>query len=314
MKKVLVALPLIVLVALLGVYFYANQETENQIDLYIERAIASGAYKDIQYESAEFDMDASILISGLSVTDAMDFQYTIDELELSEMDFFNEFPHSINLSARGFSLPMGLPELDDSMITPEMQNYLAMIDGTESVPATINYNHQYDPNNNNLFNSVVSIALTDAFNLSINTTTRNISYEELNQISDPLAAETAAMTALMNAEIPELGFSFSDFGLIETLLENQAAQQGKSVDLVRQELMSVTQSLFLFAPADLQATVIDLGNDLGSFLEGGKTFNFALRPDFSGSVQQLQVPIMSAFFAGEYGQIVDLLNIEFSTE
>ncbi len=314
MKKVLVALPLIVLVALLGVYFYANQETENQIDLYIERAIASGAYKDIQYESAEFDMDASILISGLSVTDAMDFQYTIDELELSEMDFFNEFPHSINLSARGFSLPMGLPELDDSMITPEMQNYLAMIDGTESVPATINYNHQYDHNNNNLFNSVVSIALTDAFNLSINTTTRNISYEELNQISDPLAAETAAMTALMNAEIPELGFSFSDFGLIETLLENQAAQQGKSVDLVRQELMSVTQSLFLFAPADLQATVIDLGNDLGSFLEGGKTFNFALRPDFSGSVQQLQVPIMSAFFAGEYGQIVDLLNIEFSTE
>jgi len=313
-KKVLVALPLIVLVALLGVYFYANQETENQIDLYIERAIASGAYKDIQYESAEFDMDASILISGLSVTDTMDFQYTIDELELSEMDFFNEFPHSINLSARGFSLPMGLPELDDSMITPEMQNYLAMIDGTESVPATINYNHQYDPNNNNLFNSVVSIALTDAFNLSINTTTRNISYEELNQISDPLAAETAAMTALMNAEIPELGFSFSDFGLIETLLENQAAQQGKSVELVRQELMSITQSLFLFAPADLQATVIDLGNDLGSFLEGGKTFNFALRPDFSGSVQQLQVPIMSAFFAGEYGQIVDLLNIEFSTE
>ena len=314
MKKVLIALPLIVVVVLFGLYFYANQQTENQIDIYIERAIASGAYKDIQYESADFDMDASILISGLSVTDAMDFQYTIDELEISEMDFFNAFPHTINLSARGFALPMGLPELDNSMVTPEMQNLLAVIDGTESVPATINYNHQYDPDNNNLFNSVMSIGLANAFNLSMNTTTRNISYEELNQISDPIAVETAVMTAFMNAEIPELGFSFSDFGLLETLLENQAAQQGKSVDLVRQELISVTQSLFLFAPADLQAIVIDLGNDLSSFMEGGKTFNFALRPDFSGSIQQLQVPIMSAFFAGEYGQIVDLLNIEFSTE
>ncbi len=314
MKKALIALPLIVVVALLGMYFYANQQTENQIDLYIERAIASGAYKDIQYESADFGVDASILINGLSVTDAMDFKYTIDELEISEMDFFNEFPRSINLSARGFSLPMGLPVLDSPMLTPELQNFLAVIDGTESVPATIDYNHQYDPDNSNLFNSVMSIGLPDAFNLSMNSTTRNISYEELNQISDPMVAEAAVMTALMGAEIPELGFSFSDFGIVETLMENQAVQQGKSVDLVRQELISMTQSLFLFAPADLQATVIDLGNELSSFMEGDKTFNFALHPDFSGSIQQLQVPIMSAFFAGEYGQIVDLLNIEFSTD
>ncbi len=209
---------------------------------------------------------------------------------------------------------MGLPELDNSMVTPEMEDFLAVIDGSESVPATINYNHQYEPDNNNLFSSVMSIGLADAFNLSMNTTTRNISYEELNQISDPIAAETAVMTALMNAEIPELGFSFSDFGLLETLLENQAAQQGKSVDLFRQELISLTQSLFLFAPADLQAIVIDLGNDLSIFLEGVKLLTFALRPDFSGSIQQLQMPIMSAFFAGEYGQIVDLLNVEFSTE
>jgi hypothetical protein len=313
-KKALIALPLILVVALLGMYFYANQQTENQIDLYIERAIASGAYKDIQYESADFGVDASILINGLSVTDAMDIQYTIDELEISEMDFFNEFPRSINLSARGFSLPMGFPVLDNSMLSPELQNFLAVIDGTESVPATIDYNHQYDPDNSNLFNSVMSIGLPDAFNLSMNSTTRNISYEELNQITDPMLAETAVMAAMMNAEIPELGFSFSDFGIVETLMENQAVQQGKSVDLVRQELISMTQSLFLFAPADLQATVIDLGNELSSFMEGDKTFSFALRPDFSGSVQQLQVPIMSAFIAGEYGQIVDLLNIEFSTD
>ncbi len=314
MKKVLISLPLIVIVALIGMYFYANQQTENQIDIYIERAIASGAYKDIQYESADFGVDASILINGLSVTDAMDFQYTIDELEISEMDFFNEFPRSINLSARGLGLPMGLPELDSSLLTPEMQDFLSVIDGTTSVPATIDYNHQYDPDNSNHFNSEMSIGLADAFNLSMNTTTRNISYETLNQISDPIAAETAVMTALMNAEIPEMGFSFSDFGLVETLLRNQATQQGKSVDLVRQELISMTQSLFLFAPADLQAIVIDLGNELSSFMEGDKTFSFAIHPDFSGSIQQLQMPIMGAFFAGEYGQIVDLLNIEFSTE
>lgn len=314
MKKVLISLPIIIVIALIGMYFYANQETENQIDFYIERAIASGAYKDIQYESADFGVDASILVNGLSVTDAMDFQYTIDELEISEMDFFNEFPSSINISARGFGLPMGLPELDTSMVTPEMQDFLAVIDGTESVPATIDYNHQYDPDNSNLFNSVMSIGLPDAFNLSMNTTTRNIAYETFNQITDPVAAEAAVMAALMNAEIPEVGFSISDFGLIETLLENQAIQQGKSVDVVRQEISSMTQSLFLFAPADLQAIVIDLGNELSSFMEGDKTFSFALHPDFSGSIQQLQIPIMGAFFAGEYGQIVDLLNIEFRTE
>ncbi|MBN4075393.1 MAG: hypothetical protein COA71_03615 [SAR86 cluster bacterium] len=318
MKKVLIALPLVVIVALLGLYFYANQETESQIDLYIERAIASGTYKDIQYESADFAVDASILIKGISVTDAMDFQYTIDELKISEMDFFNEFPHSINLSAHGFSLPMGLPDLDTSMISPDMQSFLAAIDGSESVPATLDYSHQYEPDNNNLFSSVMSFGLPEAFKFSINTTTRNISYETLNQISDPMsdpiAAQDEMMAALMNAEIPELSLRLSDFGLMETLLENQANQQGKSVDVLRQELMSMTQSLFLFAPADLQALAIDLSAELTSFMEGNKTFNFALHPDFSGNIQQLQAPIMGAFFTGDYGQIVDLLNIEFNTE
>lgn len=314
MKKVLIVLPLVVIVALLGIYFYANQETENQIDLYIERAIASGVYKDIQYESAEIGVDASIQITGLNVTDAMDFQFTVDELEISELDFFNQFPHSINLSATGFSLPLGLPELDASMITPEMKSFLATINGAQSVPATINYNHQYDPDDDNLFNSMLNFGLPEAFSLSMGTTTRNIPYEELNQITDPTAAQNAIMLALMNAEIPELSLSLSDFGLVETLLENQAREQGKSVDLLRQELMSMTQSLFLFAPADLQALAIDLSAELSNFMEGNKTFNFALRPDFAGSIQELQAPIMSAFLAGQYGQIVDLLNVEFNTE
>ena len=314
MKKVLIALPIVVIAALLGLYFYANQETENQIDLYIERAIASGAYKDIQYESAEFGVDASILIRGLQVTDAMDFQYTIDELSITEMDFFNEFPHSINLSAQGFSLPGGLPDLDASMVTPDMQNFMSIINGTESVPATIEYSHLYDPDNNSLFSSDMSVGLPDAFNFSMNTTTRNIPYETLNGITDPMVAQTAMMSMLATAEIPEISLSLSDFGIMQTLLENQAAQQGKSVDVLRQELMTMTQSLFLFAPEDLQALAIDLGAELTSFLEGNKTFNFSLRPDFAGSIQQLQTPIMNAFFAGEYGQIADLLNVEFNTE
>ncbi len=314
MKKVLIVLPLLVIVGLLGLYFYANQETENQIDLYIERAIASGAYKDIQYESTDFGIDTSILISGLSVTDALDFQYMIDELEINEMDFFNEFPHSINLSASGFSLPMGFPDLNDSIITLDMQNFLSSIDGTQSIPATIGYSHQYEPDNDNLFSGVISFGMPDAFNLSINTTIRNISFETLNQISDSAAEQETIMMVLMGAEIPELSISLSDFGLIQTLLENQANQQGKNIELLRQELMSMTQSLFLFAPADLQALVIDLSADLTNFMEGNKTFNVSLRPDLSGSIQQLQTPILSASFAGEYGQIVDLLNIEFSIE
>lgn len=314
MKKILIALPLIVIVGLLGLYFYANRETENQIDLYIERAIASGVYKDIQYESAEIGVDATIQVNGLRVTDAMDVQFIIDTLEISDMDFFNEFPQSINLSATGFSLPLGLPEFDDSMVTPEMQSFLATIDGTESVPATINYRHEYDPEDNNLFSSVMDFGLPDSFNFSMNTTTRNIPYQDLNQTADPIAAQNEMMTALMNAEIPEISFSLSDYGLVQTLLENQANEQGKSIDLLRQEVSSMTQSLFLFAPAELQAVAIDLSTELSSFIEGDKTFNFAIRPDFSGSIQQLQAPIMSAFFAGEYGQIVDLLNVEFSTE
>ena len=314
MKKTLIALPLVVIAALFGLYFYANRETENQIDLYIERAIASGVYKDIQYESAEIGVDATILIKGLNVTDATDFQYTVDTLEISDMDYFNEFPHSISLSANGFSLPLGLPDIDASMVTPEMQSFLATIDGTNSIPATIDYSHQYEPDNSNLFSSVMNIGLPDAFNLSMKTTTRNISYEELNQTTDPIAAQDELMSALMNAEIPEISLSLSDFGLMQTLLQNQANAQGKSVDLLRQELMSMTQSLFLFAPADLQAVAVDLSTDLSSFIEGNKTFNFALRPDFSGNIQQLQAPIMSAFFAGEYGRIVELLNVEFSTE
>ena len=177
----------------------------------------------------------------------------------------------------------------------------------------MNYRHQYNPDENNNFNSVFSFGLPDSFDFSMDSTTRHIPYETLSQINDPATAQTALMASIMNAEIPELSFRLSDFGLLENILITQARQQGRSVDMVRQEFMTMTQSLFLFVPANLQATAIDLSAELSSFMEGNKTFNLSMHPDFSGSIQQLQVPLMAAFLAGEYGQIVDILNIEFNT-
>lgn len=313
MKKILFVLPVIIVLAFVGLYLYANMETENQIDLYIERAIASGSYKDIHYDSADIEVDGTINITGLSITDISDFQYTIDEVEISEMDFLNVFPNSIAISASGFSFPMGVPNLDTSALPAGFNNFLSTLDGTQKIPLTMNYRHQYNPVENNIFNSVFSFGLPNSFDFSMDSTTRNIPYETLSQIADPETAQAALMASVMNSEIPALSFSLSDFGLLEDILANQATQQGRSADLIRQELMSMTQSLFLFVPADLQATAIDLGADLSSFMEGNKTFNLSMRPDFSGSIQELQVPLMAAFLSGEYGQIVDILNIEFST-
>lgn len=313
MKKILIALPVFIIIAIAGLYFYANMQTDSQIDLYIERAIASGAYKDIQYDSADIAVDGTITVTGLNVTDAADIQYLINKVEISDMDFLNVFPNSIAISASGFSFPNGLPDLDTSTLPAQWDSLLDTIDTTQNVPVTITYRHQYDPADNNLFSSEISFGLPDSFDFSMDSTTRNIPYETLSQISDPEAAQAAMMAYLMNAEIPELSFSVSDFGLLEALLTNQAMQQGRNVDMIRQEIMSMTQSLFLFVPADLQATAIDLSTELSSFMEGNKTFNLSMHPDFSGSIQQLQVPLMAAFLAGEYGQIVDILNIEFNT-
>jgi len=150
--------------------------------------------------------------------------------------------------------------------------------------------------------------------MRIDSSTRNIPYETLSLISDPAEAQAAFNTALMAAEVPVFSLSISDFGILEGLLANQANQQSRSIEEIRSEFMSMTQSLFLFAPADLQAQAIDLGNQLTAFLEGDRTFNLAIRPDMSGSIQQLQGPIMGAFFNNDYAQIIDLLNLEFYTE
>lgn len=312
--KTLIIVPIVLVAALGALYFYANLETENQLDQYIERVIASGSYQDIQYEDAEFGVNGTITIDGLSVTDNSGFQYTIDQLQITQMDFLNVFPHSINVRAEGFRFPQGIPELRSAMLTPELANYIAMLDGTESIPVAMNYRHEYDPANNDEFSSTVDVSMPNSFVMSFNATTRNIPYESLNQIADPAEAQAMMGNAMFNAEIPQLGFSFTDSGALDAYLQSQASQQGRSADILREELTSMTQSLFLFAPADLQGMAIDLGNELSSFMEGNKTFNLSVQPDFEGSVQQLQTPIMSAFFSGEYAQIADLLNIEFYTE
>ena len=322
MKKPLIGLSVAVIAVLFGLFFYANRETENQIDLYIERALVTGDYKDIQYESAGVGLDATIFVNGLNVTDTLGIQTRIDSLEISDMDFSNEFPNSLSLSASGFSFPLGIPGMknfDASTVAPGMESFFEAIFSTESIPATIDYSHEYQPDNSNLFSNVLAFSLPNAFSLSMITTTRNINYEEVNQIAksfdtnDPAILE--AFTAiLMNAEIPEISYTLSDLGFVQTLLQEQAIEQGKSIDLLRQELISMTQSLLLFAPAGVQAIAVDLSNDLISFIEGNKTFNFAIRPEFSGNIQKLQAPILSAIFTGDYEEIVKLLNIEFSIE
>ncbi|MAM71687.1 MAG: hypothetical protein CMP91_11150 [Gammaproteobacteria bacterium] len=312
-KKLLIIVPLLLIVAAGGLYFYANRETENQLDRYIERAIASGAYNDIQYESAEFGMDGTINISNLSITDATDFNYTIDNVEIANMDFLNTFPRTISVTASGFGLPQGAPELD-GVFAPELEELLGNISSTQVLPIEMRYNHEYQPTDNDLFTSTMNIGLPDSFNFSFSSTTRNIPYEMLNQISDQAEAQAAFSNALFSAEIPEVSLSISDFGLLDAYIQGQADEQGRNAQVIRDELMQMTQSLFLFAPTDLQNMAIDLGNELSTFLEGNRTFNLAVRPDFSGSVQQLQTPIMTAFFNNDYAQIVDLLNVEFFTE
>ncbi len=314
MKKLLLIIPVVLIAAFAGLYFYANRETENQLDIYIQRAVASGAYNDIHYESAEFGVNGTITITGLNVTDASNFNYLVDQVQLSDMDFINPFPRSISITANGFRFPEGAPELQLPLSSPELENFLGLIDGTQSVPLEIQYSHQYDPRNNEEFNSTINLGIPDSFAMRIDSSTRNIPYETLSLISDPAEAQAAFNTALMAAEVPVFSLSISDFGILEGLLANQANQQSRSIEEIRSEFMSMTQSLFLFAPADLQAQAIDLGNQLTAFLEGDRTFNLAIRPDMSGSIQQLQGPIMGAFFNNDYAQIIDLLNLEFYTE
>ncbi len=314
MKKFLLIIPVILIAAFTGLYFYANRETVNQLDIYIQRALASGVYNDIHYESAEFGVDGTITITGLNVTDAINFNYLVDHVQLSDMDFFNPFPRSVSIMANGFRFPEGASELQLPLASPGLKNFLGAIDSSQSVPMEIRYSHQYDPRDNESFNSTISLGVPDSFSMRINSSTRNIPLETLSLIRDPAEAEVAFSTALMAAEIPALSLQISDSGFLDGLLANQAIQQNRNIEEIRSELMSLTQSLFLFAPTDLQTQAIELGNQLTAFLEGNRTFNLAIHPDMSGSIQELQGPIMDAFFNNDYAQIVNLLNLETYTE
>ena len=315
MKKILIALAALVIVAGGAAWLLINQGAQGEVDRMIARALESGAYQDIDYESVDVGMDGRIRLQGLRVVDAQGLEFGLQEVLVSDYDLEHEIPHFVSLEARGFSFPQGLPEAAPGQ-PAQLQRYL---DGLgfngEVIPLTVAYRYRYEPDNAHQLRNEVDFDLENSLSGEARSTIRQVPLENFMARGgmDPALAQMQLLASLSAAEIPGASVTLTDHGMVESMLATMSGEYGMDTDEVRGLLRSQLENLYLFAPEGLQDFAREAGAELAAFLEGNRTLNLSLTPQFEGSMQMLQPAVMAAFFSQDYAAIVDLLNVEIDT-
>ena len=315
MKKILIALAAVAVLTGGGAWLLVNQGAENEVDRMIAQALESGAYQDIQYESVDVGLDGRIRLQGLQVIDAQGLEFGLQEVRVSDYDLEHEIPHFVSLEASGFSFPKGLPAAAPGQ-PAELQRYLDRLGFSgDVIPLSVAYRYRYEPDNAHQLRNEVDFKLENGLSGEARSTIRQVPLENFMARGgmDPALAQMQLLASLSAAEIPGASLSVTDQGVVDSVLESMSADYGMPAEEVRGLLRSQLENIHLFAPQGLQDFARDAGAELAAFLQGNRTLNLSLEPQFEGSMQLLQPALMAAFFSQDYGAIVDLLNLQIDT-
>jgi len=112
--------PAFVLLAAAGAgYFYFNRSAQNVIDKNFERMIANGSYDAIDYEDFKVDLFGNINMKNLRLVKAGQ-EVKLREIAVTDLDYTNEIPHTLNVKITGIGFPAGIP----FMGTDPMSSYM----------------------------------------------------------------------------------------------------------------------------------------------------------------------------------------------
>lgn len=312
MKKTLQVIPLVLLVAVCGIWFYARQQVKSVIDQRIEELMANGDYQALDYESLALELNGDFHITNLHVVDAIGNEFILEEIHITEYDFSNEFPHHMTLTASGIRLPAGMPQFGNSA-NQSLNTYLDRIMDEDFLPLSLNYHFEYMPDTVPQMDATFGINLPGSFNLTTDSVMRNISLEEFKTRPQVATNPLQYSMLLQQAAVPSASMTLQDLGIVDAMMAIQGESLSMSADDYRQQFLAQLQTMVLFAPRQLQPTAQRFLNSFANFMAGGKTLQVSLTPEFGGDIQQLQAEIMGAFYIGNFARIEELLNIEITT-
>lgn len=318
LKKILIAVPVLLATGAGGVYWYINDRAKSVVDERLDALVTNGSYDALAYEDMQIHMNGDITMTNLNVVQGP-LEYTLRNINIANFDYANEFPRHMDVSIDGLQLPA----LDANSADPQVATLSTLLDslGTgPEVPLSVNYSHRYDPDNAHQTASTMHLAITDAFTLDLNSITRNLQMQALNGVdapdpdADPARAQAQLMALLADAEIPSMDLTLQDEGFLDGIIATGANRLGVAPEDYRNLLVSQVRNFYLFLPQNAQQLAMSAGTELATFLEGGKSLSVSIAPEYGGNIRRLQEEIMGAVFTGDYDHVGDLLNLEISAQ
>ncbi len=294
-------------------YFYFNRSAQSVVDQHFERMIANGTYDEIDYEDLEVDFFGNINMTNLRLVKAGQ-EVQLKDITVTDLDYRNEIPHTINVKVTGIGFPGGIPLTG----TDPMSTYIQSFVVANELPMELQYSYEYEPENAFELDSKMTARLPNAFTLDISGITRNVPLESFMDSSsldpDPAVAQLQMMQKLASMEIPLVSWKLKDEGIVNGLIAANAEETGQTAEAVREAMKSQARDMYLFLPQSAQGFAMTTGIQLAAFLDGGKTLSIGLAPEYNGNFQQLQQEITGAAFTGDFGRIAELLHLEILTE
>lgn len=315
LKKILIALLLLVITGAGGTYWYANDRARSIVDERLDALVTSGGYDEATYEDLHVQINGDIAMTNLHVVQGP-LEYTLASVTISNFDYTNAFPRHMDVTINGLQLAVD-PNSPDPRIAA-MSNMLDRLGAGPAIPLYVNYSLRYDPDNAHQTDSTMRVAVTDSFTLDVNSITRNLQMQALNGLNnpdlDPAQAQAQLMELLATTEIPSMHMRLLDEGFLDELIKRSAEQNGVNPEDFRTLLVSQAQNFYLFLPQNAQGLAMSAGAEIARFLEGGKTLSVSIAPEYGGNIKRLQEEIMGAVFTGDYNQVSEVLHLEITAQ
>lgn len=315
--RIVAGLVVALAVAGAGAWFYIDYRIRSEVDARLQAAVDSGRYEALGYGDLHFNLKREITLDEFRVRQD-GTEYILEQVEFRNIDLRNEFPHHIDVTVRGLRFPNGLPAPTGEE-NPAVQQLLdRLVANGDTIPLLVDYSHQYDPDNAWQLDTRSDVDLPGVLNLGMNSRMRNLSMETLQELeqqmlANPEQAQSMLLPVFNDAEFTSLDLQLQDSGIVQTMMEIGAADLQATPEDYRTLLVSQARNAYLFMPATAQAFAQEVGDELATFLEGNRTLNLRLNPEFGGHVERLAPEIMAAAFTGDIGRVVQLLNLEIDT-
>jgi hypothetical protein len=309
-KKVLLIIPATIAVIAVGLIVVANYLVRNLVDERMDGFVTAGYYQTLEYDSLSVKWNGNIIMQNMHVVDIEANEYVLEEILISNFDYFHEVPHRMNLTANGLRFPAGIPEFGNST-SNSWNSYLTRVMEDDFLPIILDYRYAYNPDDDFKLDNAFRLELPDSFILTTDSVMTDISLENLNDVAmGPGTSATQYSMSIQEGKIVSAALALEDLGLVNALMTVQGEAAGVDADDYRQQLWAQIQTMVLFAPQQLQSLAQELAANIGVFLEGDNTLRFSIAPESSSSILQLQADVMGSFFIGDFQTIAETLGLK----